>query len=218
MKLLALALVCAALAAAQVAHGQEAELPSRALEEPEPTPAGVALPTPPPQLIPDDILPAPDLSPKPTPAQPGTTIPQLDESFQEKPLSAESENRRLHIEWRKLRNRVQNDAEVRAALARAEAARTDLEKRKLLARYFEIFFGKMMAIAPADMKGYLQAKKAEHLAALPQPSVRPSGLPAPTPVPAVAGLPASSPPPLPAPTPTTENPALLPPPSLDSPR
>ncbi len=217
MKFLLLLTLLFAMAAARTLPGQEAELPSREGEEPTPTPAGVALPTPPPQLIPDDILPAPDLSPTPGGVQPQTTIQELDDSLQAKPVNPESENRRLHIEWRKLRNRVQNDPEVRAALARAEAARTDLEKRKLLARYFEIFFGKMIAIGPAEMKDYLLARKQEHLATLPQPSVRPPLAGSPTPAPGFVALPTSSPPNLPAPTPTPEIPVLLPAPSLDPP-
>ena len=167
---------------------QEAQLPKPATQDPaplEPTPTPAITPASPPaapQLIPADILPPPDqTAPAPMPDIP--TIEQLDEGLKPPPLSPAAEGYRLHVEWRKLRNQVQNDPAVKAAFARAEAARTDLEKRKLLARYHELFYRRITAIAPPEMKAYLNDRKKEQLASLPQPRVRPETAP-PTPTPA----------------------------------
>ncbi len=117
-------------------------------------------------------------------------IPALDEGFKPAPLSPEAENQRKHVEWRRLRNAVQNDREVTAALRDAMEARTDLEKRKLLGRYYDLFYGRMLARASADMRPFLLKKKSEAVGLLPQPQVRPgvrmsstTGMtPSPTPV------------------------------------
>ena len=88
-------------------------------------------------------------------------IPQLDESFRQNPVSATAENARKHEEWRQLQNRVANDAEIKAALRTADAAHTDLEKRRLLRTYYEIYFGKMITLASnPEIKTYLVARKA----------------------------------------------------------
>ncbi|MFN2509066.1 MAG: hypothetical protein ABR589_09880 [Chthoniobacterales bacterium] len=75
---------------------------------------------------------------------------------------------------------MQNNAEVKAALATANSARTDLEKRKLLRVYYEMLYAKMTALAAPEMKTYLNDKKNEALNALPQPRVRPDASPSPT--------------------------------------
>jgi hypothetical protein len=170
------------------AHAQDVALPAR--DNDAPADAERPLPTPAPQLIPDDLLPAPDVSPAPErPEIP--TIPEIDQEFTTGPRPPQVDLRRKHLEWRKLRNRAQNDPEVKAALAAAEAARTDLQKRKLLARYVEVYFAKMLASAPADMKPYLLERKGEHLAKLPQPRVRPGVLPLPPPATGAATAPPS---------------------------
>ncbi|MDQ6623738.1 MAG: hypothetical protein M3Y86_09685 [Verrucomicrobiota bacterium] len=98
----------------------------------------------------------------------------MDEAFKDNPLTTAAADYRQRIEWRKLSNVVVNDSAVKAALAAADAARTDLEKRKLLRRYYDIFFGKMIDLAGTpEMKAYLTARKNEEQAALPQPHVRP---------------------------------------------
>ena len=174
---------------------QDAPLPRPATQvpaplEPTPTPAPNSPPAAP-ALIPADILPAPNpAAPAPMPDIP--TIEQLDQAMSPPPLSAAAEAHRLHVEWRKLRNQAQNDARVKAALAKADAARTDLERRRLLARYFEIFHARMIAIAPPEMKDYLVTRKREALAALPQPRVRPETAPKQTPSPAAAAAVASA--------------------------
>lgn len=115
----------------------------------------------------------------------------LDQGFSPAPLSAAAESQRQHVEWRRLRNAVQNDADLKAALRAATEARTDLEKRKLLGRYYDLFYDRMIARAAPDMKIYLLARKREAVGLLPQPRVRPgvamsrtAGVaPSPTPVP-----------------------------------
>jgi cell division septation protein DedD len=145
-------------------------------------------------------------------------LPQLDEVFKEKPLNAAAENQRRLLEFRELRNRIAADRELKAAFGKAQTAGTDLEKRKLLRAYYELYFGKLMAMAKTpELQAYLVAKKNEHLAPLPQPRVRPESVPAVAPAAApAANVPA---PPLPSaattPEPTsspspTPTPALFP--------
>ena len=176
MKFLLLAAAVCGFAAFTL-HAQDVPLPT---SEPQ-DPAAAADATPPPELIPADILPPPDPA-APAPALDIPTIDQLDAGLKPPPLSPAAEAHRLHLEWRKLRNQVQNEARVKAALADADAARTDIERRKLLARYHEIFYSRMIAIAP-EMKSYLLDRKREQLASLPQPRVRPETAPKPTPTP-----------------------------------
>ena len=209
--LLSLAAVCA-LGALQL-RGQDAPLPKPETQDPAPAAGETPLPTPPPtQLIPSDILPAPDpAAPPPTLDIP--TIGELDEGLKPPPLSPAAEAQRQHIEWRKLRNRVQNEPRVKAALAEADAARTDLERRKLLARYYELFHARMIAIAPPDMKPYLLTRKEQAVAALPQPRVRPETAPKPSATPAAGASPSGSPSPTPTPLPTSADAYASPSPS-----
>jgi hypothetical protein len=152
-----------------------------------------------PQLIPDDTLPA--VAPNAT----APSLQQLDEAFKEKPISTAAADYRNRLEWRRLRNIVTNDAELKAALATAEAAKTDLQKRKLLRRYYEMCFGRMIRLASTpEMKAYLTARKNEQLGLLPQPHVRPTPTPSPSPKPA-----ATAPPP-PLPSPLASPPPVLP--------
>src|SRR5207249_8273236 len=100
-----------------------------------------------------------DLSPEPlVPNVP--ELSQLDEAFKQKSLGKEADQRRLHIEWRELKNRVVNDPSVRAAKAAALAARTDLEKRHRLRNYYNVYYDRMSALASsAEMKLALNAWK-----------------------------------------------------------
>ncbi len=173
-------LTIAVVVALQIAtaRAQEPALPQPAAQEqrtPSP-PADAPNPTatvPPPLLIPPDILPMPDSS-APLGSTPNVpSVQQLDEELKPKPLSEASENYRLQIEWRKLRNQATNDPAVKAARAATERAHTDLERRGLLAKYFNVFFDKMIAIGPPEMKAYLNDHRREYLRALPQPRVRP---------------------------------------------
>lgn len=159
-------------------HGQEVTLPEatppeQATPVPAATAASPASRVQPPELIPSDVLPMPDAAPLPGTATQVPSIEQLDEELKPKPLSEAAENFRMKIEWRKLRNQAQNDPGVKAAHAAAEQARTDLERRRLLAKYFNAFFDKMIALGSPEMKAYLNARRLEHLRSLPQARVRP---------------------------------------------
>src|SRR6266446_4904818 len=102
-------------------------------------------------------------------------LPQLDEAFKPKSLGKEADERRLHIEWRQLKNQVVNDPQVRAAKAFAQTARTDLERRNRLHNYYDIYYGRMSALASSpELKVTLEAMKSAHLGSLAQPRVRPS--------------------------------------------
>jgi len=80
---------------------------------------------------------------------------------------------------------VVNDPEIVAAKKSAAAARTDLEKRERLRTYYNLYYGKMRALASSsEMKNALDAVKTEHLSHINQPRVRhetDEALPTPTP-------------------------------------
>ena len=129
--------------------------------------------------------PAPDVQPAPSASIP--ELSQIDEIFRQTSLGKEADERKLHIEWRQLANRMTNDPEVIAAKKSAESPRTDLEKRERLRAYYDIYYGKMRALASSDeMKRALDAMKQEHLSHINQPRVRhltDAALPTPTPTP-----------------------------------
>jgi hypothetical protein len=132
----------------------------------------------------------PEVTATPFPEANGPDLPelsQLDEAFKKRSVSKEVDGRRLHLEWRQLKNQLVNDPEVRAAKATAQAARTDLEKRNRLRDYYSVYYERMSALtASAEMKLALQGFKTSHLARLSQPRVRPStdgDLPTPKPTP-----------------------------------
>ena len=69
-----------------------------------------------------------------------------------------------------------------AAKKSARAARTDLEKRERLREYYDVYYGKMRALASSgELKSYLDRIKKEHLDLLSQARVRPSAEVTPTP-------------------------------------
>jgi hypothetical protein len=124
----------------------------------------------------------------PEPAVPNVPeLSQLDDAFKPKSLGKEADAHRLHIEWRQLKNQVASDPLVRAAEAATHGARTDLEKRKLLRDYYNVYYERMSALASStEMKLALESFKTGHLGALAQPRVRPStdgSQPTPTPFP-----------------------------------
>jgi hypothetical protein len=166
MKIYGLILFSALLIAALMMHGQEAAPPSVDLfpEEQEPSP------TPPPN--------GPELP----------ELKQLDDSFKPKSLGTAADELQVHALWRQLKNRTVNDPDVQAAKQYAQTARTDLEKRKRLNSYYEIYYQRMSALATTpELKLALQAFKESHQVILAQPRVRPSptpepsGTPSPTP-------------------------------------
>jgi hypothetical protein len=114
-------------------------------------------------------------------------LSELDEAFKQKSLGKELDKRRLHIEWRQLKNQVANDPSVRAAAAAISTAHTDLEKRERLREYYNVYYGRMSALASsAEIKVALQSLRDAHVGSTAQPRVRPStdsSLPSPTPSP-----------------------------------
>ena len=150
----------------RIIHGQEAAPPSVDLYEnqPEPTPT---LPPNGPEL--------PELK-------------QLDENFKQPSLGKQADEFEMHAQWRQLKNRTVNDPEVQAAKAYAQAAPTDLEKRKRLREYYDVYYRRMSALATTtDLKLVLQQQKDTHQIMLAQPRVRPTPTPegwTPTPTPA----------------------------------
>ena len=146
--------------AALTLHGQDATQPSVDLysgqKQPNITPTAI------PSLEPNGPPDVPELS-------------QLDEAFKQKSLGKEADLRRLHIEWRQLKNRVVNDPSIRAAKAAALVARTDLEKRNRLRNYYNVYYDRMSALASsAEMKLALEALKTTYFKSIDQPRVRPS--------------------------------------------
>jgi hypothetical protein len=141
-----------------------------------------------------DLFPAQEeeeASPTPAPPPNGPELPelkQLDESFKPKSLGKDADALQVHALWRQLKNRTVNDPEVQAAKKYAQAARTDLEKRKRLSSYYEIYYQRMSALATTpELKLALQALKASYQGMLAQPRVRPS------PTPAFSGTPSPTP-------------------------
>src|SRR5215469_18935829 len=166
MKTYGLTLLSALLIGALIMHGQEAAPPSVDLfpEQEE------ASPTPPPN--------GPELP----------DLKQLDDSFKPKSLGKDADALKVHVEWRELKNRTVNDSQVQAAKKYAQAAGTDLEKRKRLAKYYDVYYQRMSALATTpELKLALQQLKDVHEGILAQPRVRPSptpepsGTPSPTP-------------------------------------
>jgi hypothetical protein len=168
VKTYGLILFSALLIVALMMHGQEAAPPSVDLfpeqEEEEPSP------TPPPN--------GPELP----------DLKQLDDSFKPKSLGQDADILKIHALWRQLKNRTVNDPDVLAAKNYAQAARTDLEKRKRLRNYYEIYYQRMSALATTpELKLAMHAQKDAHQNMLAQPRVRPSptpepsGTPSPTP-------------------------------------
>jgi hypothetical protein len=82
---------------------------------------------------------------------------------------------------------VVNDPDVVAAKRAADTARTDLEKRQLLRAYYDLYYGRMRAMASSpEMKKALDEFKMAHLSRTSQRRVRPeedADLPTPSPSP-----------------------------------
>ena len=160
----------ALLIAALMMHGQEAAPPSVDLFPEQEQEEEEGSPTPPPN--------GPELP----------ELKELDDSFKPKSLGKDADTLQVHALWRQLKNRTVNDPDVQAAKKNAQAARTDLEKRKRLRNYYEVYYQRMSALATTpELKLALQALKDVHQNMLNQPRVRPtptpvfSGTPSPTP-------------------------------------
>ena len=161
-----------ALGVSEVLCAQEPPLPA-ATETPAPSPPAR------PQLNIPDIPMAVEPSPlvpntSATPKKAIPSISELDTAFQHSSLGQAVEEQRLHLEWRRLKNRASLDADVIAAKKAIDSARTDQEKRNLMRAYYKTFYARMQALAEApDVKGYLEQRKKEALNSLAQPNVRP---------------------------------------------
>ena len=164
--------ISAFLFCAPFSRAQEPPLPA-ATETPAPSPSAR------PQLdipdIPMTVEPSP-LVPNTSPAPKKTvpSLPELDAAFQHSSLGQAVEEQRLHLEWRKLKNRASADPEVIAAQKPISAARTDVDKRNLMRAYYKIFYAHMQALAETpEIKAYLEQKKKDTINSLAQPKVRP---------------------------------------------
>ena len=155
-----------------------------AAQEP-PLPAATPTPNAAPSVRPELNIPDIPIEPQPlvpnTSATPKKSVPsiqELDTAFQHSSLGAAVEEQRLHLEWRKLKNRAADDPEVVAAKKAIDGARTDPEKRELTRAYYRIFYAHMQALAEtAEVKGYLEQRKKEAINSLAQPHIRPEPTP-----------------------------------------
>ena len=118
------------------------------------------------------------------------TIPersQIDQAFKQTSLGKDADERRMLIERRELANRVVNDPDIIAAKRAANSARTDLEKRQLLRSYYDLYYGRMRAMARnPETKKAIDQDRLAHISQTTQPRVRSvedSGLPTPSPTP-----------------------------------
>src|SRR5256714_4558418 len=161
-----------------------------ALGQEPPLPASTTSPAPSPSARPELNIPDIPMTVEPSPLVPNTSpgpkknvpsIQELDSAFQHSSLGQAVEEQRLHLEWRKLKNRTVLEPEVVAAKKAADRARTDEDKRNLLRAYYKIFYARMSALAETpEIKAYLEQKKNESLNALAQPHVRPEPTPHPS--------------------------------------
>ena len=163
MKTYGLILLSALLIAALIMHGQEAAPPSV-------------------DLFPEQEQEEEEVSPTPPPNGPELPeLKQLDDSFKPRSLGTDADALQVHALWRQLKNRTVNDPDVQAAKKYAQAARTDLEKRKRLRDYYEVYYKRMSALATTpELKVALQQLKDVHQGMLAQPRVRPSPTPEPS--------------------------------------
>ena len=124
-----------------------------------------------PQVLPP--LPQPETTtPSTSPRIP--SLDQLDQMFKQSSLGKEADEARLHQQWREVSNHVVNDPDLVAARASVGTAKTDLIKRQRLRAYYKMYYDRMKAKAASpELKNYIDARKADHLAATAQPKVRP---------------------------------------------
>ncbi len=143
------------------------------------------------QVATDETLGSATASPQPRPrATAGPALPeraQIDEIFKETSLGKAADERRLHLEWRELANRVVNDPDIVTAKRATQTARTDLEKRQRLRDYYDLYYGRMRGLASSsEMRTALDKLRLAHVSLTTQPRVRAaedSELPTPTPTP-----------------------------------
>ena len=148
-----------------------------------PLPAATTTPAPSPSARPELNIPDIPMEVEPAPLVPNTSpapkknlpsLQQLDTVFQHSSLGQAVEEQRLHVEWRKLRNRASDDPEVIAAKKAIGSAGTDADKRNLMRTYYKVYYAHMLALAETpEIKGYLEQRKKDAFNSLAQPHVRP---------------------------------------------
>ena len=160
-----------------------------------PLPVATETPAPSPSARPQLDIPDIPMTIEPSPLVPNTSatpkknlpsISELDTAFQHSSIGQAAEEQRLHLEWRKLKNRASLDPEVIAAKKAVDTARprTDVEKRNLMRAYYKVFYDHILALAETpEIKPYLEQRKREALNSLAQPNLRPEPTPTPTPSP-----------------------------------
>jgi hypothetical protein len=124
----------------------------------------------PPSLIPSNILPGAGELPQ-IPAAPD--LEQLNNFFKHTSLGKAADEHRLHVQMTELETRIRNDQDLHAAKTAALQARTDLKRRHLLHRYYELYYGKLHTLADdPGLRAYVDSQKAAHELILLQPNVR----------------------------------------------
>ena len=156
---------------------------SLAFAQEPPLPAATATPASSASVRPELNIPDIPMTVEPAPLVPNTSpvpkknvpsISELDSAFAHSSMGQAVEEQRLQLEWRKLKNRAIQEAEVVAAKKAIGSGRTDVEKRELMRAYYKLFYGRMQALADKpEMKTYLEQKKQAILDSLEQPHVRP---------------------------------------------
>jgi hypothetical protein len=157
------------------------------LAQEPPLPAATATPAPSASVRPELNIPEIPMTVEPAPLVPSTSpvpkkevpsISELDSAFTHSSLGQAVEQQRLQLEWRKLKNRASQDADVMAAKRAMGSGRTDVENRDLMRAYYKLFYARMQALADKpEVKAYLEQKKKEALGSLEQPHVRPKPSP-----------------------------------------
>ncbi len=158
-----------------------------ALAQEPPLPEATSTPAPSPSARPELNIPEIPMTVEPSPLVPNTaptpkknlpSIQELDTAFQHSSLGAAVEEQRLHLEWRKLQNRVSQEPDVIAAKKAIAGAQTDPEKRELTRAYYKMFYGRMEALAETpEVKAYLEQRKRDAINGLAQPHLRPEATP-----------------------------------------
>lgn len=165
-----------------LAGAQEPPLPA-ATETPAPSASPITRPELNIPEIPLTVEPAP-LVPNisPTPSKSAPPLEELDAAFKRSSLGKAVEEQRLHVEWRKLKNRTVQAPDLVAAKEAADNARTDLEKRNLLRAYYKLYYARMKALASTpELKTFLENNLQGILRSLDQPHVRPNPTASPSP-------------------------------------
>ena len=128
-----------------------------------------------PQLVPTPLPPPAGEPPIPSPGANIPDLSQLDAVFKRSSMGKEADELKLRLELRKLANQVVGDPAIVNAKAEAEAVKTDREKRERLRVYYNLYYGRLGALASTpELKAYVETVKAAHLALLAQPRVRPT--------------------------------------------